>query len=90
MSIVDADLSQYNVSADELELLEQYQLMARQLRQLEAQLTEMEGTVAEPGNPRILADNMRGLEMKMGVMHAFFKSSVYSVLRQARDEARNP
>lgn len=77
------------LSPVESQILTQYQLLASQLNNLSSEIKQLNSAntnKVEDGNADKLLDNLRNLEMKIGLVYTLFKGAVYSLFLQHEED----
>lgn len=77
------------LSPTEAQILSQYQLLARQLNALSAEIKHLNSSHkadASGANADDLLDSMRNLEVKIGLVYTLFKGAVYSLFLQHEED----
>lgn len=90
-------LNSTSLSPIEAQILTQYQLLAKQLNTLSSEIENLNSSEsianendvessAGASNADKLLDNLRNLEMKMGLVYTLFKGAVYSLFLQHEED----
>lgn len=70
------------MSALQLEVLSKYEEFARILHSIDDTLQDISGTGKKDMSPEQLRQEMRAIEVKMGLVGTLLQSSVYSLVQQ--------
>ncbi|CAH6718570.1 DASH complex subunit Dad3p [[Candida] jaroonii] len=79
---MEVDYSKLGLSTIETEILHQYQLLSKQLHELDNEIQNITLGVnrENDGVSEEMLRNMRDLEKKLAVVYEIFKSSIYSLI----------
>ncbi|ODV81267.1 uncharacterized protein CANTADRAFT_47572 [Suhomyces tanzawaensis NRRL Y-17324] len=79
----------------EAQVLAQYRLLAKQLTELSLEIQQLTNKRAQSdsqangGSAHQLSENMRNLEMKIGLIHTLFKGAVYTLFLEQDGSSEN-
>lgn len=84
---MEVDYSKLGLSSIETEILQQYQILSKQLHDLDNEIQNINLGVNRDndGVSEEMLKNMRDLEKKLAVVYEIFKSSIYSLITYSDD-----
>lgn len=77
--ILSTDFSKSSLQPLEIQVLTQYQLLAKQLITLNNEITKLTSSATDDITAETLLDNVRILEKKIGLVYTFFQGAVYHI-----------